>query len=102
MTGLEGLSSRQKAARRARHSAELVSDDAKELCETLEAATGERISAIEGIRAAEKAPTEERACGGEKEPGRGPDGLLERPAGTRHEARGKVHEPERDRLWSSD
>ena len=39
---------------RARHSAELVTDDAKALRETLKAATGERVSALEGIGAAEK------------------------------------------------
>ncbi len=45
---------------RARHSAELVTDDAKALRETLEAATGERVSALEGIGAAEKALAEEK------------------------------------------
>ena len=34
---------------RARDRAELVTDDARALCERLEAATGERISALEGI-----------------------------------------------------
>ena len=34
---------------RARDRAELVTDDAKALCEQLEVATGERISALEGI-----------------------------------------------------
>ena len=83
---------------RARHSAELVTDDAKELRETLEAATGERVSALEGIGAAEKALAEEKARGqekargGEKERGRGLEGLLERPAGTQDEAADKGRE----------
>ena len=79
---------------RARHNAELVTDDAKELRETLEAATGERISALEGIGAAEKALTEEKAHGGEKERGRGLEGLLERPARTRDESADRSREPE--------
>ena len=37
---------------RARHRAELVTDDAKALCDRLEAATGERVSALEGVAAA--------------------------------------------------
>ena len=76
---------------RARHGAELVTDDAKALRETLEAATGERVSALEGISAAEravareKALAEEKARGG-KERGRGPNAMLEPPAGTRDDA----------------
>ena len=54
---------------RARHCAELVTDDAKALCGRLEAATGERVSALEGVaaaaeatdRRAEKTPTPEAA-----------------------------------------
>ncbi len=61
---------------RARHSAELVTDDAKTLRETLEAATGERVSALEGIGA------EEKARGDGKERGRGLEAVPERPAGT--------------------
>ncbi len=82
---------------RARHNAELVTDDAKELRETLEAATGERISALEGIGAAEKELTEEKARGGEKERGRGLEGMLDRPAGTRDEASDKGREPQREK-----
>ena len=37
---------------RARHRAELVTDDAKALCDRLEVATGERVSALEGVAAA--------------------------------------------------
>ena len=81
---------------RARHSAELVTDDAKALRETLEAATGERVSALEGIGAAEKALAEEKARGG-KERGRGLEELLERPSGTRDEAPDKGREPEREK-----
>ena len=88
---------------RARHGAELVTDDAKMLRETLETATGERVSALEGIGAAEKALAEEKARGGGKERGRGLEAMPERPAGTRDEAadrgrepqRGKAPEPER-------
>ena len=40
---------------RARHRAELVTDDAKALCDRLEAATGERVSALEGVAAAAEA-----------------------------------------------
>ena len=78
---------------RARHNAELVTDDAKMLRETLEAATGERVSALEGIGAAEKALAEEKARGDEKERGRGLEGVLERTAGTRDKGR----EPEREK-----
>ena len=98
---------------RARHNAELVTDDAKALRETLEAATGERVSALEGIGAAEKALAEEKARGAGKERGRGPEGMPERAAGTRDEAadrdrepvREKAPEPERvaelDKSWGS-
>ena len=61
----------------------------------LEAATGERVSALEGIGAAEKARSEEKARGGGKERGRGLEALLERPAGTRDEA------PDRDRVLTA-
>ena len=77
---------------RARHNAELVTDDAKALRETLEAATGERVSALEGIGAAEKAFAEEKAHGGGKERGRGLEATLERPAGARDEAQEKGRE----------
>ena len=48
---------------RARHRAELVTDDAKALCDRLEAATGERVSALEAVAAAaaERAKDAERA-----------------------------------------
>ena len=47
---------------RARHRAELVTDDAGALRERLETATGERVSALEGIgAAAERPPARERA-----------------------------------------
>ena len=83
---------------RARHSAELVTDDVKMLRETLEAATGERVSALEGIGAAEKTFAEEKARGGEKERERGLDGMLERPARTRDESADKGREPEREKV----
>ena len=52
---------------RARHNAELVTDDAKTLRETLEAATGERVAALEGVGAAvERARAEAKSA----EPGR--------------------------------
>ena len=81
---------------RARHSAELVTDDAKALRETLEAATGERVSALEGIGAAEKTLAEEKARGDGKERGRGLEAMPERPAATREEAAERGHEPERN------
>ena len=77
---------------RARHNAELVTDDAKALRETLEAATGERVSALEGIGAAEK------ARGGEKERGRELEAMLERPAGTEDEARDRGIASEREKM----
>ena len=77
---------------RARHNAELVTDDAKELRETLEAATGEPVSALEGIGAAEKAHAEKKARGEEKERGGGLERMLERPAGIRNEAQDKGRE----------
>ena len=48
---------------RARHRAELVTDDAKALCDRLEAATGERVSALEAVAAAaaERAKDAEQA-----------------------------------------
>ncbi len=87
---------------RARHNAELVTDDAKALRETLEAATGERVSALEGIGAAEKALAEERARGHEKERGRGLDATLERPVGARDEAADKSREAEREKAWEQE
>ena len=83
---------------RARHNAELVTDDAKTLRETLEAATSERVSALEEIGAADKALAEEKARGSEMERGRRLDGMLERPAGTRDEAADKGREPEREKV----
>ncbi len=58
---------------RARHCAELVTDDAKALRETLEAATGERISALEGVGAAKKALADDKARGGERSSVREPN-----------------------------
>ena len=47
---------------RARYRAELVTDDARALRERLETATGERVSALEGIgAAAERPPAREKA-----------------------------------------
>ena len=83
---------------RARHNAELVTDDAKTLRETLEAATGEGIPALEGIGAADRALAKEKARGGEKERGRGLEGMQERPAGTRDEAAAdKSRDPKPDK-----
>ena len=89
---------------RARHNAELVTDDAKALRETLEAATGERVSALEGIGAATgKDRVEEKERGGEKEREHGREARSERPAGSHGETaergreadRGKAPEPDR-------
>ena len=82
---------------RARDGAELVTDDAKALRETLEAATGERVSALKGIGAVEKALAEEKARRGGKERGRGPEAMPEQPAGTRDDAADKSREPEREK-----
>ena len=59
---------------RARHNAELVTDDAKALRETLEAVTGERIAALEAVepamdRAAVKEDGKDAALGAERTPG---------------------------------
>ena len=55
---------------RARHGAELVTDDAKALHEALESATGERVSALEGIGASgEKAGSEAKGRGRAPEAG---------------------------------
>ncbi len=59
---------------RARHDAELVTDDAKALRETLEAVTGERIAALESVepamdRAAVKEDGKDAALGAERTPG---------------------------------
>ena len=83
---------------RARHNAEPVTDDANALREALEAATGERVSALEGIGAAGKALAEEKARGGGNERGNGLEGLLERPAGNRDEAADKGRESEREKV----
>ncbi len=59
---------------RARDRAELVTDDAKALRERLETATGERVSALEGIgEAAREASGEEKVKSGEAEPEAGKD-----------------------------
>ena len=52
---------------RARHRAELVTDDREALRERLETATGERVSALEGI--GEKAPASEKSRDLEPQPG---------------------------------
>ena len=83
---------------RARHNAELVTDDAKALRETLETATGERVSALEGIGAAERELAEEKTRGGAKERGQELGAMLERPAGTRDDAADKSREPEREKM----
>ena len=59
---------------RARDRAELVTDDARALRERLETATGERVSALEGIgEAARDAPEGEKVKSGEAEPEAGRD-----------------------------
>ena len=79
-----------------RHNAELVTDDAMALRETLKAATGERVSALDGIGATEKALAKKKGRGEENERGRGLEGLLVRPVGTLDEAPDKRREPERE------
>ena len=76
---------------RARHDAELVTDDAKVLRETLEAATGERIAALEAIE-----PAMERAAAKESVRERGAAPALERmpgPTDTGREAAKEAPEP---------
>ena len=88
---------------RARHKAELVTDDAKALRETLEAATGERVSALEGIGAAETTLSGEKARGDGKERRPRTERIPERDAGTKDKSadrnrvseRQKSLEPER-------
>ena len=88
---------------RARQKAELVTDDAKALRETLEAATGERVSALEGIGAADRALSGERERGEGKERGRRAETVPERDSGTKDKSadrsrvseRQKAPEPER-------
>ncbi len=88
---------------RARHKAELVTDDAKALRETLEAVTGERVSALEGIGAAEKTLSGEKARGDGMERVRRTERMPERDSGTRDKSadrgrtseRQKSPEPER-------
>lgn len=66
---------------RARHRAELVTDDAEALRERLEAATGERVSALEGIRAETEKPAIQHkadAHGRGAVPGSPAEGLDER------------------------
>ena len=76
---------------RARDRAELVTDDAKALREQLEAVTGERISALEGIGAMEReAPT--KASEAERGDGRAPECGGGSPAKDR-----ETPAPERDR-----
>ena len=69
---------------RARHNAELVTDDAKALRETLETATGERVSALEGIGAAIEKPVAE-----EKDRGRTMESSPESAAGKERETADK-------------
>ena len=71
----------------------MVTDDAKALRETLEAATGERVSALEGIGAAAEKPLAEG-----KSRDRGLEGLLERAAGTEDTAPDKSREPEPEKV----
>ena len=64
---------------RARDRAELVTDDAKELCAQLQAATGERIAALEGISETVEAARDKPLDAGRLE-GKSPDQGFELPA----------------------
>ena len=87
--------------------AELVTDDAAELRAQLQAATGERIAALEGIgetarEAKEKAAGADRAA--DRQPGRdaGPDARIER-AGPKSPAQGReMPAPDRGRSRDMD
>ena len=81
----------------------MVTDDARALRETLEAATCKRVSALEGVGATE------RVSAMEKQRGDGAEGKAERPGGNRARAadKGRISdgqqapEPERDRFRGS-
>lgn len=78
---------------RARHRAELVTDDAKVLREQLESATGERVSALEGAGAAAEKPIAEEKARGRKDRG---NGLETGPASTeRTRDKGDDAQPEK-------
>ena len=72
---------------RARHYAKLVTDDAKALRETLEAATGERVAALEAIE-----PAMDRAAVKESVRDKGATPALERTPGAPHSGRETVKE----------
>ena len=80
---------------RARHDAELVTDDAKALRETLEAVTGDRIAALEAV-----GPTMDKAAAKEDGRDRGAALGLERPPGApdtgRDAAKGAPEPPVRE------
>ena len=77
---------------RARNRAELVTDDAKALREHLEIATGERVSALEGIgMEAGKSAAEE------KDRGRGLEAMEVAPVGAVHETPDNTREREPER-----
>ena len=86
---------------RARHRAELVTDDAKALCDRLEAATGERVSALEGVAAAaaaERAKSAERARQAQaREAARSREKKIERDAPARDRAGMRAPAPARSR-----
>ncbi len=86
---------------RARHRAELVTDDAKALCDRLEAATGERVSALEGVAAAaavERAKSAERARQAQaREDARSRETEIERDAPARNPAGMRAPAPARSR-----
>ena len=74
---------------RARHRAELVTDDAGALRKHLESATGERVSALEGIGA-----EVEESLGKEKDRGRGREMAPDRPAEASEKTPVKTRESE--------
>ena len=86
---------------RARHRAELVTDDAKALCERLETATGERVSALEAVAAErekakkverdEKAPVREKV--GSQESEARPDEPARKSERTQEPSPARVPEP---------
>ena len=87
---------------RARDRAELVTDDAASLREQLQAVTGERIAALEGIGEMQRASTDaaaHRSPGGGRTPdrGRGQDDSGARDGGTTGAGEREATEPERGR-----
>ena len=82
---------------RARHRAELVTDDAKALCDRLESATGERVSALEAVAAAAELARRTEQGRQAREAARSREREIERDAPTREPAGMRAPAPARSR-----